>query len=615
MAKARVLAVDDQRYFRELIAGMLVEEGYEAETAPSGEEALRILETADFDLVLTDLVMPGMDGTELVHRIRARDPEQEVVVVTGVVDVKTAVDAMKLGANDYLLKPFDRRTLATTIDTVLQNRRLKNEHARLLAENIEYMGERSLYERALALFSTLSIDALAMRIAESLAIETRAQGVVVWLAPREDAPDYELAAARGIVRMADEPERVRAGEAPEALTPEVRATLAPWGDGEGQEALWASLMRDDEIVGLVRLTDKLEGDRFDAVDVACVDKFVQFGDTAVANAMRVRGLERHGLREPGTGAYNVDYFRNVARNEIEKANRFGRSFALVTLDFGTPEDLARIAVGEDLQIWLRALTEHVDRMLRSTDLLAVSDDRRFSMLLPEADALGAAVFKRRMLAALAEAELVTSLPEAVRPTPRAGVAIYPGDGAQLESLIAASERRIADERESPVATLGLAQLPLVAGLRELARQGQPETRGMAEQLTRFAISEVARRPRERGLLYAVPGAGLDQAVREGLEALRDVPVRTDLVVLAGGEAPSLGQHPVSWVSPDQVPADIPACLVHFGDGPAYALVRDTQGDGPPRLFHTSDRGLVEHLAFRLHEDLGIPATLGEEALQ
>ena len=175
MAKARVLAVDDQRYFRELIAGMLGEEGYEAETAPSGEEALSILETSDFDLVLTDLVMPGMDGTELVHRIRARDPDQEIVVVTGVVDVKTAVDAMKLGANDYLLKPFDRRTLATTIETVLQNRRLKNEHARLLAENIEYMGERSLYERALGLFSTLSIDALAMRIAESLAIETRAQ--------------------------------------------------------------------------------------------------------------------------------------------------------------------------------------------------------------------------------------------------------------------------------------------------------------------------------------------------------------------------------------------------------------------------------------------------------
>ena len=415
--------------------------------------------------------------------------------------------------------------------------------------------------------------------------------------------------------MSDEPERLRARDVPEALQGDARAVLAPWRDADGQEALWATLVRDGERVGLVRLTDKLEGDAFDAVDVACVDKFVHFADTAVANAMRVRGLERHGLREPGTGAYNVDYFRNVARNEIEKANRFGRSFALVTLDLGTPEDLARIGVGEDLQTWLRALTEHVDRMLRSTDLLAVSDDRSFSMLLPEADALGAAVFKRRMLAALTESELVTSLPEGVRPTPRAGVAIYPGDGAQLEALMAASERRIAEERESPVVTLRLSELPLVAGLRELARQGAPETNEMARQLTRFAISELARRPRERGLLYAVPGADLSAAVREGLEALRDVPVRTDLVVLAEGEAPQIGRHALSWVSPEQAPADLPACLVHFGDGPAYAMVRDASGDGPARIFHTSDRGLVEHLAFRLHEDLGIPATLGEEALQ
>ena len=176
MAKARILAVDDQRYFRELIAGMLAEEGFEAQTASSGEEALHILENTDFDIVLTDLVMPGMDGSELVHRIKDRDPEQEIVVVTGVVDVKTAVDAMKLGATDYLLKPFDRRTLSVSLEGILQNRRIKTEHARLLEENIEYIGERTLYERALGIFSTLSIEPLAVRIVEALCLETRAQG-------------------------------------------------------------------------------------------------------------------------------------------------------------------------------------------------------------------------------------------------------------------------------------------------------------------------------------------------------------------------------------------------------------------------------------------------------
>ncbi len=90
MPKGRILAVDDQRYFRELLEGLLSEEGYDVVTASSGEEALRILDQSHFDIVLTDLVMPGMDGNDLVHRVKERDPDQEIVVVTGVVDVKTA---------------------------------------------------------------------------------------------------------------------------------------------------------------------------------------------------------------------------------------------------------------------------------------------------------------------------------------------------------------------------------------------------------------------------------------------------------------------------------------------------------------------------------------------
>lgn len=611
MAKARILAVDDQRYFRELLSGMLAAEGFEAETAASGEEALQILDASDFDVVLTDLVMPGMDGTELVHRIRQDDPDQDIVVITGVVDVKTAVDAMKLGATDYLLKPFDKRTLACTIETILQNRRLKTEHARLLSENIEYIGERSLYERALSLFSTLSVETLAMRIADVLCVETRAQGAVVWIVGQDGGRDLDLAGLRGLVRVAEEPETIGVDSLPVALQDETRVALAPWGDGSG-EALFASLRRDGEIVGLVRLTDKLEGDAFDPVDEVCVDKFIRFADVAVANALRVRGLERHGLREPASGAYNADYLRSVTRSEIEKANRFGRGFALLKLDLGSPEDLARIGEGEALQQWLHGVCELIDGLLRATDLLGVDHDGRFTMLLPEADALGAAVFKRRALAALSESELLGNLELAARPRPRIGVAVYPGDGAQLESLLGAADERIAEAQRSPVEALGLERLSLAAGLQALARLGEPERPEMAEQLARLALSELSRRPRERGLVYAAPGAALADTLREGLAALRELPLRTEVVVIADGERPDLTAPTVSWVSPRRAPG-LPPCLIHYGDGPAYAVVREESHNGAPaRLFHTSDRGLVEHLAFRMHEELAVPATLGED---
>jgi DNA-binding NtrC family response regulator len=147
MPKGRILAVDDQRYFRELIEGTLAEQGFEVRTASSGDEALAILEQSVFDIVITDLVMPVMSGTELVQRVKERNPEQDIVVVTGVVDVKSAVDAMRLGATDYLLKPYDRDMLVASLESILQRRRLAAERDRLLAENIEYLGERSLSVR------------------------------------------------------------------------------------------------------------------------------------------------------------------------------------------------------------------------------------------------------------------------------------------------------------------------------------------------------------------------------------------------------------------------------------------------------------------------------------
>ena len=111
MPKARILAVDDQLYFRVFLEDLLTQEGYEVRTASSGEEALHLFGREEFDIVLTDLVMPGMEGAELVQRLKEARGEQEIVVVTSVGDVKTAVDAMKVGATDYLLKPIDRTIL------------------------------------------------------------------------------------------------------------------------------------------------------------------------------------------------------------------------------------------------------------------------------------------------------------------------------------------------------------------------------------------------------------------------------------------------------------------------------------------------------------------------
>ena len=102
----RVLVVDDEDGLRAFLAEALTTAGHDVTTAASGDEALRRLAGQAFELVITDLRMPGTDGMAVVRRVRAEQPETEVIVLTAHGTVETAVEAMKLGAFDYLQKPL-----------------------------------------------------------------------------------------------------------------------------------------------------------------------------------------------------------------------------------------------------------------------------------------------------------------------------------------------------------------------------------------------------------------------------------------------------------------------------------------------------------------------------
>jgi heterodisulfide reductase subunit A len=107
----RILVVDDETIVRESVRDTLVEEGFLVEAAASGAAALERLEAERFHLMATDIKMPGMDGVELLQAARARHPELAVVMMTAYATVETAVEALKIGAADYLVKPFDPAAL------------------------------------------------------------------------------------------------------------------------------------------------------------------------------------------------------------------------------------------------------------------------------------------------------------------------------------------------------------------------------------------------------------------------------------------------------------------------------------------------------------------------
>jgi putative nucleotidyltransferase with HDIG domain len=123
----RVLVVDDETPVRSMIAAALERQGYAVELAGGGREALEALELNTFNLVLTDIVMQDVNGIALLERIHALQPNLPVVMVTAVHDISVAIDSMRRGAYDYLLKPFERDQLLNTVERAINHRQALEE--------------------------------------------------------------------------------------------------------------------------------------------------------------------------------------------------------------------------------------------------------------------------------------------------------------------------------------------------------------------------------------------------------------------------------------------------------------------------------------------------------
>jgi two-component system response regulator HydG len=128
--------VDDERSIREVCREVAQSMGFHAVVADSAEQAYRVLETQDIDVVLLDLKLPGAGGLEALHRIKERRPDAEVIVVTGYATVQSAVQAMKNGAYDYMTKPFSMDELKLILERVAGHLKLKTEN-RMLREKIK----------------------------------------------------------------------------------------------------------------------------------------------------------------------------------------------------------------------------------------------------------------------------------------------------------------------------------------------------------------------------------------------------------------------------------------------------------------------------------------------
>ncbi|MBI3587222.1 MAG: response regulator [Ignavibacteriales bacterium] len=117
--KNRILVVDDEDALRTVLSSELEGEGYKVNTAADGAEAITILKSQAFDLILLDIKMPNVDGFEVLKFVKDNHPTTKVIMLTGFADLKNAIESKKLGAEDFVSKPYDLVDLLTTVERVL----------------------------------------------------------------------------------------------------------------------------------------------------------------------------------------------------------------------------------------------------------------------------------------------------------------------------------------------------------------------------------------------------------------------------------------------------------------------------------------------------------------
>ncbi|MEO0326450.1 MAG: response regulator, partial [Myxococcota bacterium] len=177
-SRPRILVVDDERVVREVIADFLTMEDFTVRTAADGGEALEALDSDAYDLVLSDLMMPGVGGLELLEAMQTRQLGTKTVIMTGFGTVESAIDAMKRGASDYILKPFRVDEVVLTVRRALEERRLE-------AENVRLREAVKLFEATEKIATSLSLEAVLGTVAEAAVEATEADGCALFLRESE----------------------------------------------------------------------------------------------------------------------------------------------------------------------------------------------------------------------------------------------------------------------------------------------------------------------------------------------------------------------------------------------------------------------------------------------
>jgi signal transduction histidine kinase len=311
--RPRILVVDDEENVIQILQDLLSESPYDVDTASTGEEALEVLGAKSYDLLLTDINLPGVNGIEVVTAAKEADPEIVVIVITGYASTGTAIDALRQGAYDYITKPFDLWEVDQIVARGLESRRLVQENQRLvqdlkaaneelrrheevLREKVAVATERirTLYEIGKDVNASLDVTRTLNFIVEQAVNLSGARTGLLFRSKENSgtlAAEVGIGSAREIAGSAIVPigEGV-IGKVVDTLKPVRMHTESPQGLGEKflgelevRSLLAVPLFHKGQLMGILSVMEKEEG-AFTDEDEDLLESFASAAALALANA-------------------------------------------------------------------------------------------------------------------------------------------------------------------------------------------------------------------------------------------------------------------------------------------------------------------------------------------
>ncbi len=452
-SQSHILIVDDEPFFRNLYADLLRQDHYVLTLCDSGEEAIQLLGKKSFDLVLTDMVMPGKDGLDILRVARAAPDPADVILVTGHASLESAVDALRNGARDYLVKPFDPVELQHIVCNSLEQRKL-------LAENDKLRRQVQLFLGAQSLSSLLEFDALLPQAMAILMRQTVASIGIAYTCSKEE--EITLFVNEGL----SEPEVNRIKpllrlKCAETLHSCARAAGDLFRlkkvDFDSQE-FWMLSFCDENDLTVMMLLGGIKNEssiELTSPDLRYLCDQVLLG---VQNASRYQKAQQLMYTDDLTGLYNHRYMQVALSQEMKRSQRYGLMFSLLFLDLDhfknindTHGHLAGSAALKEVGGLLRASVRSVDTLFRY-------GGDEFAVLLVEADADGARCVAERIRRAI---EGHTFLDDEGTPsfmTVTAGFATFPVDAKDYKQLLHLADKAMYSGKQTRNITRGLADL-------------------------------------------------------------------------------------------------------------------------------------------------------------